>query len=238
MERIDPPFGARPPASGTVFQDKAGFTYEMIECAPHKNRDGSSSFLLTMKGTCADCGKPFIFKQGPSRGSLPRRCPADAKGKGREKTYPWGSAPAVMQDGRSEKEIVSGFLNAMDNDRIAGVAIVGFDGTVIPSEQVSAALDVLFAYVDLRYAPKELEPEETEGPVMPEQRTGFHSLSLQGDSLVGQHGEGRFGVSFVWAGDVATIKLEPDDEATVRRMIAPAKVEALNKLRDEMILND
>lgn len=126
MQRLDPPFSAGSPRKGETFMDKSNFVYNVLESKPHTNRDGSASWLFTFQGTCADCGKKFSFVQGPSRGSLARRCPTDAKGKGREKTYPYGGKPVAMADGRTEAEL-AGVIHKKFSDYVDAQELAGAD---------------------------------------------------------------------------------------------------------------
>lgn len=107
------PFKGTPPAPGLMFRDRADFVYELLERKPHTNRDGSDSWLLTFRCTCAQCGEVFLAVQGPSRANLPRRCPPHAKGKGREKVHPWGRAP-LAASGKPDSAIVGDFLESFD----------------------------------------------------------------------------------------------------------------------------
>jgi hypothetical protein len=105
-----------PPNAGVRFRDNAGFIYSIIEAKPHTNKDGTPSWLITLEGQCAECGCLFSFKQGPKRGNFARRCDTHAKGKGREKVYPYGRAPVVSegQRPRQETDILRAHANRFD----------------------------------------------------------------------------------------------------------------------------
>jgi len=53
----------------------AGDKYELIERKAHVRRDGAASEILTWRGACRVCGKPFQCHSGPNPRGLTVHCP-------------------------------------------------------------------------------------------------------------------------------------------------------------------
>lgn len=79
-----------PPVGYTI--DDRGFKYAVTAAAPHTNRAGERSAIITWRGVCAECGAAFLQKTGFRVYGFSRRC--DEHKSAMKAARPFGSTGA------------------------------------------------------------------------------------------------------------------------------------------------
>ncbi len=62
-----------PPSRGALYI-RDGQYYEVLGVDPYWNKRGQSTYIITWKSHCADCGKPFEVTTGLRAKWINRRC--------------------------------------------------------------------------------------------------------------------------------------------------------------------